>query len=326
MHSKTIKRLGFAALTDVRGRPSIADLIPPSKRKPGVYLLEFENGSFYLGQAVDPVRRFAQHRMNVGGIVGYSFSACRRQELDEIEQATIRKAEARGLPLTNRVHVSHIEGETDLDLIVSRESQDGWLAGERGSRRSPRLVRIPADSPARVRTKQRFEKLSNDDRYAEVLKCLGTYVGCAIMYPRSTQLTFWSVSCLPSTGNATFRRYSAVNAGMMELCVVGYSGNDVKRTWGFINVSRSILVKKHGNMQRVRATYRGALIDSSRAYRAAGQDQLRMETRSITDLTALLSHPAVALAARDLALRVMQSRATIYSQYHCPDLADAILR
>ena len=57
-----ITELGFPAPTDVRGRRSIADLLPKSRDRRGIYLLEFSDGTFYIGQALNVVRRFGQHR------------------------------------------------------------------------------------------------------------------------------------------------------------------------------------------------------------------------------------------------------------------------
>ncbi len=99
--SAIVASLGFAETIDVRGRVSIADLFAKSKSRTGVYLLEFANQTFYIGQAVEVCRRFAQHYANVGDIIGFTFLPIGAGILDETERDLIRSAEVAGLPLTN---------------------------------------------------------------------------------------------------------------------------------------------------------------------------------------------------------------------------------
>lgn len=43
-----LSELGFPTPTDVRGRRSIADLLPKTRARCGIYLLEFSDGTFYI--------------------------------------------------------------------------------------------------------------------------------------------------------------------------------------------------------------------------------------------------------------------------------------
>jgi hypothetical protein len=320
-----IASLGFDPPQDVRGRLSVADLFPVSKGRTGVYLLAFDDGTFYVGQATDVCRRFAQHRDSVGGIVGLTFRAVRKSALDETERGLIRAAEATGLPITNRVHVSNVLGVTDFDLVVPPSTQENWLASWPRPSAAPRAsVAIPADAPARARTSQAFRRLQQRPQWKEVQRCLQTFcVGC-LPYPALTQLSFWSVSCLPSTNRSSWPRFSAVNAGLMELLVVGWE-IDSQGTWGFVNGAPSVILEEFGSIRAFQRKFRRITLDDSRQYRSAGGDQMQFHAASIGALTELLEQPAVRQSVAQLALRVMRSRPTIYSKFHCPDLADAML-
>ena len=317
-----LRAQGFPTMIDVRGRNSIADLLPPSKRRPGLYALEFANGSYYIGQALDPVRRFAQHRTNVGGIVRYAFQPCRSVHLNAAEKRSIRYAERCELPLTNRVHVSRVTGISDLDSVVSPLMQTRWTPG--APFREPKPVVLPPDSALRIRSCQRMERLERDVHYPAVLACLREFATCT-PFPRSTQLSFWSLSCLPATGAGEYRRYAALSAAMMEVLVLGWFRSEPTSTWGFVNVSRSICMQRYRTLGALRKHLPYIRVSSERAYRDAGQDQLRLQASSIEELTLLLQRRTIARAAGDLLLRLMRARPTIYSQYHCPDLADAVL-
>lgn len=320
-----ISALGFSLPVDVRGRLSIADLFAKSKTRTGIYLLEFANNTFYIGQAKEVCRRFAQHCASVGDISRFTFLPVKLNILDETERKLIRSAESAGLPLTNRVHVSSIVGETDFDLLVPPSTQRAWIeAWPRPQDSVSNAVKLPLNSAARIRTDQAFGRLRKHSDYAEVLSCLHQYCSGCIPFPSTTQLTFWSVSCLPSTNKSTWPRFAAVNAGVMEMLVIGWEAGTVD-TWGFVNGSRSIIERDYGTVAKFAKNHRRIHVDDSRQYRSAGADQIRFAAASVKDLTFLLEQPTVRDSAAQLALNVMRTRPTIYSKFHCPSLAEAMI-
>ena len=324
-HQAIIAALGFAPIIDVRGRLSIADLFGKLKSRTGVYLLAFGNQTYYLGQAGEVCRRFVQHCSNVGGIIGFTFKPGRIAKLDDIERSLIRSAESAGLPITNRVHVSNVLGETDFDLVVAPAEQEAWIGSwPRISAVSGSHVLIPPNASRRTRTAQAFGRLLLHPQWNDVRLCLQTYCAGCLPFPSKTQLTFWSVSCLPSTNKSTWPRFSAVNAGLMEMLVIGWEAGD-SGTWGFVNGARSVIESEYGSVRAFKRKHKRFKVDEAGKYRSAGSDQLRFCADSIGDLTKLLDVPAVRDSAAQLALRVMRSRPTIYSKFHCPALADAML-
>src|SRR5215208_5348152 len=135
-----VTELGLTVSVDVRGRRSIADLLPKSRNRCGVYLLEFADGLFYIGQARDVVRRFSQHRKLHDDIVRWGFRAVKRRNLDAVERELIHRAPSLGLTLTNKVHVSHIVGETDLDELLAQ------MNNNRGTPTRPKPLPKTSDS------------------------------------------------------------------------------------------------------------------------------------------------------------------------------------
>ncbi len=88
MTAEKINALGFLfdQHLDVKGRISVSDLFPKSKSRCGIYLLNFSDETFYIGKAIDAVRRFSQHRKNYNNILKLWFQPIRKDELDETEQ------------------------------------------------------------------------------------------------------------------------------------------------------------------------------------------------------------------------------------------------
>jgi hypothetical protein len=74
---------------------------------------------------------------------------------------------------------------------------------------------------------------------------LTAYLGGAVPLPRTTEYSFWSVSCLPSTGGSAWPRLVCVNAGVMELFVLGGKA-EATSLWGYVNVALDVLESRVG--------------------------------------------------------------------------------
>lgn len=320
-----ITQLGFPPIVDVSGRLSVVDLFAIRKSRTGIYLLAFDDSTFYIGQALDVCRRFIQHRMNVGRIKGFAFIPTLKRNLDQKEKQLIHLAEDLGLPITNRTHVSDILAETDLDQLVSVDAQQAWISTwPRLQPSASERVEFSQNSPAWIRTKHAWERLYTNSQWPIVQGCLRVYAKACIPFPKQTEYSFWSISCFPATNRNTWPRFTAINAGVMEILVLGWNKKN-NGTWGFVNVSRKLLLQAYGSKDGLDRAWPNIECDDTRPYRSAGSDQIRLHASSIQDLTELFENEVVCNAAANLLLRVMRSRATIYSKYHCPGLAENII-
>ena len=77
---KAIEKFKFPEFIWVDCRSTVADLFKPEKRC-GIYILGFRNNQFYVGQAVDVVRRFVQHTKVHDDIQEISFKTFPKTEL-----------------------------------------------------------------------------------------------------------------------------------------------------------------------------------------------------------------------------------------------------
>ena len=318
------QELGFMQVEWVAGLLSIAHLFGPSKKRCGIYLLYLDGAHFYVGQALDVVRRFAQHLRSKGSIEGFAFLPLPQSRLDADERQLIRQAEAQTIPLVNITHMSVVTGERDLDLLVPLDAQESWLAGK--PQAEPTGARVIVDDAQCRRFNSRFQRFSASKHYAQVLEWLAIYLQNAIIAPWRTEYSFWSVSCLPSTGSqAIWRRSYAVNAAVMELFVVGRWSDGADPPWAFINVASDVLEDGFGSLSEVARSHPGLDLSNDHMYRDAGAHQVKLFMEDACCLPRVLADTAIQTAARTLALRVMRKRATIYAKYHCPQLAHAAL-
>jgi hypothetical protein len=311
--------LGFPDFDNVASLKSIANLFGASKSRCGIYLLKFSDDIYYIGQALDVVRRFSQHRQNHNDIVSFAFQAVQKAALNETEKDFIFKAEALGTRLKNAVHVSSVEGETDLDLIVSPDEQTKFNAEiSHAEIDLPQQIFLPASQIDRF--SKNFKKYLTHPMEGWATALLAKYITNCIIKARTTEYSFWSLTCMPSTNVNTWPRLFSINAATMELFVAGFE-KKTGTAWSFITVSDDILEKYWPSFDDFLNEF--PLIEPiERGYRDAGRRQITLSTQGTSTILNLLNDSRVLEAARTLALRVMRKRSNFYAKYHCQQLVN----
>lgn len=327
-HAAAIAALGFPEPADTGGLRSVAHLFGSSKPRCGIYLLVLPEDRFYIGQAVDVVRRYAQHAKAHEHIDAFAFIPTPRAGLNDRERELIFRAEAADLTLMNVVHVADIVGESDLEALLPAVALEEWLTdpfGENEKDFATEPIRLPAKHQARFeKNVRRFEQ---HPLHRAALLQLFLYLESAVPYPRLTEYSFWSVSCMPSTNAQGWPRLLCVSQSVMEVFCVGYykdpslSGG----TWGFMNVASDKLFSEFGSEAAFSAAHPEVELRRSK-YRDGGQHQVSLMTSIQDDMVALLTDDRVTKAAATLSLRLMRRRPTIYYKFHAPQLVDQAMR
>lgn len=322
-----LDRLGFPALTDVAGLKTVAHLFGSSKRRCGIYLLVLLNERFYIGQAVDVVRRFSQHIKTHERIEKFSFIPTAKSKLDAQEKALIFAAESSGLTLVNVVHVSNTYGESDLDALVPPDELTAWLKAP-FQQNVADFVTPPIELPIAhsARFEANYARFKDNPFFEPATVLLYLYLDSAVPFPRRTEYTFWAVSCLPSTNRSGFPSLLCLSASVMELFWLGYYKDPelAGELCGFVNVASDVLFDAYGSEAAFQQAHPHIAVRRV-AYRDAGQHQVNLEAYLRDDMLNLLNDEAVTNAAAELCVRLMRKRATIYSKFHCPQLVDAAL-
>lgn len=317
--------MGFPPMTHVSTLLSISHLFGTSKKRCGIYFLAFPADLFYIGQAIDVVRRFSQHRQNYDDIIGFSFMPVAQTKLDDVEKELIFKAD-KMFKLRNKVHVSSVIGDADFDLVMPRTEQEAWLSAT--SRLSADadagLAKIILPESQQVRFLKNFEQFTKHPLAQKAQALLAQYIRACIPAPRRTEYSFWSVSCTPSTNKSTWPRLFCVNAASMELFVVGWEkGSDL--LWSFLTVDKDKLAEYWPKKRFLKKfPFVELSNEKDKKYRDAGQNQITLRCDG-TRMARLLSDSSICKAAAALNLRVMRKRANLYAQYHCSQLVNQAL-
>lgn len=307
---------------DVKGRISISDLFPKSKPRCGIYLLNFSDDTFYIGQAVDVVRRFAQHRKNYNNILKLWFQTVPKSSLNEIEQHLIKEAELSGLLLTNKTFVSNVIGETDLDLVITPQEQTEWLEENKSISNDGFRLYDKIDLKYKMKYRQNFENLQKQSNYEELKQLLSIYISKCLPATKKTEMSFWSLSCMPTTNLSSWPRFFCMNINAMEVFVLGLE-KKTKIPFGFLVLTNRFITSPV-TIKKLEENYKSLEVENSN-YRAAGTDQITLHFRNLQELkTLLINESEIIDSIKEMNLRLMRKGGTIYSQFHCFDLVNEI--
>ena len=213
-----IPELGFETTYEVGNLLSIAHLFPKNERC-GIYCLKFSNNQFYIGRAIDFVRRFVQHRKTYDDIVEVSFFKVPPNLQSEPERKLIHKAEAKGFKLRNIVETSVTYADSDFDELFLPSEQEKWLITAEVKEFIYRISGENIDNQ-RIRYTTKFNKLKSRPDFDRLVEVLKLYIQKVIPFYRQTEMSFWSVSCLPSTKAQFGQRLFVINMNEMECLVV----------------------------------------------------------------------------------------------------------
>ncbi len=195
---------------------SISALVPRNRR--GIYVLEFSNGEFYVGQAKNVVTRFAQHRHgNTNHVEPWDdieklwfMPIPKEMNLNAVEYLEIQRFRAEGKRLRNRMWNLGHEQPSKLDHVIPVEDQQAWALGDgpydlRGA--DERIKVLGTDGT-------KFEKQVPDEFQAPILDDIS--FALTELVPNAVELEgqYWTLTDCPSTSGG---RWATLSTGFGEL-------------------------------------------------------------------------------------------------------------
>ncbi|MGV8874911.1 MAG: GIY-YIG nuclease family protein [Rhodococcus sp. (in: high G+C Gram-positive bacteria)] len=288
-----------------------------------MYLLQFDNDSYYVGESVDLRSRMVGHKAKWGDEISTVRLLARtasKQELKRLERALTRDAEDAGIVLRNVLNASVAFGVDALDELLDVEAQERW-------RRNPARFNADDRTPLKelsaqsVRYSTAARRYAERDREPEVTALLKTFVEGCIPAPRATEFQYWSVSTGTYASSAFPRRF-CVSVGKMEVFVLSASKRFDGSLLGFVNVRRSVL--DESLTPREFREKHPAVRRDERFYEDGGGDTITLHCSDFAQLESLMVDPYVRRAAGALVLDVMRKHFCVYTRYHCPQLVERL--
>ena len=308
---RVLADLGFQDPHNVNDRTSVADLYKPGKRC-GIYVLHFETGEHYAGQAVDVTRRYCQHRQTHGDIVGISFKPAPENNLDDEEKTVVWTLEEKGFKLRNIALTSIPKGESDFDQIMSEADQERWLHDFAFIDKSGPRLSAP---DLRRKYHRKYKRLMNMPHATEIVQVLRTYVQLGIPAIRRGELDFWSVSCLPNKPV-----YARINIYWQEVCTPHIYKED---PWFAFQIAKSPLAEL-SRVEKLILTIRHKIKYGPTKYKHGGPDQIQLFV-PLHHVEGFIENSTILAGIRLFNLRSMKKGPNVNARSHCMDLADNLV-
>lgn len=185
----------------------------------GIYVLEFGNGEYYVGQAKDVRRRFVNHCRDTAhhpawkDITHISFTPRPARELNIHEATMIQHLQKEKKRLRNRSLNLFHEQPSPLDRIIPPVDQFHWADSEYLDRQAIELTaedlaRTIADLPPGK------SRMSRVGAYERCLWDIATFIELVLPEPLKTMEKYWTISDTPSTNGG---RHYTLNVGVLEM-------------------------------------------------------------------------------------------------------------
>ncbi|WP_227485732.1 GIY-YIG nuclease family protein [Corynebacterium aurimucosum] len=191
----------------------------PANERCGIYVIEFDDGTKYVGQTIDIVKRFrnhthgSKHHESWGDVVALSFAPAPPLELDILEKQVIQSQLSARVLLRNRSGVLASEGPSPLDLVVTVTEQKHWVLGDWEPSPSDRAAFVRA---AEASAPTKLQKNASPEVAKAVIKDIAFALEHIIPVAPETERTYWTLSDYPSTAGG---RYATLNTGILEFLV-----------------------------------------------------------------------------------------------------------
>ncbi len=318
-----LAELGYKQKYEVLGRENIADLFPKKTKQCGIYVLHFADGEYYVGQSVDFVSRFGQHRENYDDIQFVSFMPIDKVELNRVERQFVKAFEDATLPLRNVNIVTFSHAVRPFDEIMPKDVQRRWieeidfldLDGDRAN-----------DEELRRKYQRKFYRLKQQPIFEEITEVLAQYVVSCIPCPKRTERAYWNVSCV--VGKELLVR---INVGPQVVFDVFHDENgavyryalfqaDAEKVLGEEIPWGDDLIYEITDQENRRTHYS---IFSSQLTKA-GPNQAFILAHSFADALSLLDDEGAVKSIAKLNIGLCQKGPCLWARNHCLDLADAI--
>ncbi|BDH55550.1 hypothetical protein MTP03_04890 [Tsukamurella sp. PLM1] len=209
---------GFAIHVNCPTPRAIAARLGASRA--GIYLIEFHDGSCYVGKAIDIANRFRAHAKKYDDISSIRLrpepAALAAPDPNRyllcVEKTLIDQAQFDHLTARNKDGMSVILAtDQQFDKLMSIEDQESW----RADRLAANGVDLAGERSAGVDTLSagaaynfgRFSSVLADVDQRLVVDIVAAFLARCVPLPLHTEVRHWTLSCMPSTvrGNTTQR-------------------------------------------------------------------------------------------------------------------------
>lgn len=335
---------------DIRGpfasRAEVSDFI--AGHSPiGQYVLEFTDGSCYVGETVNYRDRFATHSKTYDGQIEafhlrYDPTAAalparskgRKQQLLIVERELIHDAQKDGLVARNfREMANPIDRSPEFTALFASGTADEkiaqWFARPDEVNASDPTSLQPLRTTDFGGARDKFDRLMKVSESDQIIRIVGSYLSRCVPFPALTEYRSWSISCLPSAKRgAAGKKYSVlacVSISRTESLTI-LRADWSQQVVGFVqaNEIEAQLVNDFGLVRLLR--HHPEVTISPADYSEFGPGTITFHADSLDALERLVDDTQVTRAAATSALRLCRLGPSTQRAVHNPYLVERALR
>lgn len=154
----------------------------------GIYILEFSNNEFYIGQAKKIQIRIKQHLKKYNDIVTIYFKPTIEDLLLEEENTTIAIFETKELRIRNLKQVEFLN-------VFNEEHQENWLKCLTYNALTGNKFN---NDDVRNKLKDRYLKLKEKPYFEELINLIRKYIKSTIPNYLASEFNYWNITCFPN--------------------------------------------------------------------------------------------------------------------------------
>lgn len=281
----------------------------------GVYILHFSNGEEYVGQTVNFMRRFTDHRRRWNDIVSIQFTYLPKSQLDEAERDIILYRQRGGKHLRNLTLLSQPGGSSPLDVMITPQFQEEWLKANESFIPVGELSERINRARQRYSITPKFRMLMKHEYINEIISDVSSYVYQVIPCPALVESRSWVLTAMPSTARTKLnRRLATLSINNVEMLYLG-EWKKFDGTWEPYTVL-NIAANKVSAPE-------GTGINITSEYKSAGLIQ-KIDGDGLGKVEDWLENKDILRAARSLAVGQMRKGKAMFSRFHDETFADAV--
>ncbi len=153
----------------------------------GIYILEFNNGEYYIGQAESIQNRLKQHRKIFNDIGNVYFKSVIKDELLDKENKTIAFFERNLLRIRNLKQIGFAN-------IFDKSCQKSWVSDLKYNYISGEKFN---NEKVRSKFSDRFKILQEKASFPNLVAFLSSYLKRFVPNYLASEYNYWSITCLP---------------------------------------------------------------------------------------------------------------------------------
>jgi len=294
------------------------DLIVELKNEAAIYVLEFYDGEFYVGQSKKIITRLKQHYKKYKNIKNVFIKPLFEEGLIDEENKLIAVFENKLFRLKNDIQINFTNiFNYDCQIKWNSDLNFNFISGTKFD-----------NEKFREEYHQRFAELKNKSFYVRLIPMIAQYIFKTIPNYIAGEYNYWSITCLPKfllKENWVTR----ININGVPVFSVRYNNDESLQLMFFVSKLPFLYkLKEQKSMQDIFKKMPTLVMELRNIFDQTSEDEMTIFIDE-KDYLNYMEDETILSAMRMFNLRMLnkagENKDNKRRQYHCLDLADVVI-